>query len=177
MKKTNNKGFSLVELIVVVAIMAVLMVVLAPQYLRYVERTRLQKDNSTIAEIANACKLAMADSYIASKTPSGTIVTLKATDDKTNVKVEFVSGVTAATGGDATALAKELEGVFGAEFETESNTYKESKTDIVLKIIVEPNGSAKVDVVGFIEAVDATASTGDTNGNGTQDKGEIIKQF
>ena len=36
----NNKGFSLVELIVVVAIMAVLVGVLAPAYLRYVEKTR-----------------------------------------------------------------------------------------------------------------------------------------
>ena len=32
MKKMNNKGFSLVELIIVIAIMAVLIVVLAPQF-------------------------------------------------------------------------------------------------------------------------------------------------
>lgn len=31
-KKMNNKGFSLVELIIVIAIMAVLMVVLAPSF-------------------------------------------------------------------------------------------------------------------------------------------------
>lgn len=42
LKKTNNKGFSLVELIVVVAIMAVLVGVLAPAYLRYVEKARQQ---------------------------------------------------------------------------------------------------------------------------------------
>lgn len=39
-KKLNNKGFSLVELIIVIAIMAVLIGVLAPQYLKYVERSR-----------------------------------------------------------------------------------------------------------------------------------------
>ena len=61
MKKTNNKGFSLVELIVVIAIMAVLMVVIAPQLLRYVDKTRIQRDNSAIAEIANAAKIAMAE--------------------------------------------------------------------------------------------------------------------
>ena len=38
----NNKGFSLIELIVVVAIMAVLVGVLAPAYLRYVEKARRQ---------------------------------------------------------------------------------------------------------------------------------------
>ena len=42
MMKKNNKGFSLVELIVVVAIMAVLVGVLAPAYLGYVEKARRQ---------------------------------------------------------------------------------------------------------------------------------------
>ena len=41
-RQKNNKGFSLVELIVVVAIMAVLVGVLAPAYLRYVEKARRQ---------------------------------------------------------------------------------------------------------------------------------------
>ena len=40
--RKNNKGFSLIELIVVVAIMAVLVGVLAPAYLRYVEKARRQ---------------------------------------------------------------------------------------------------------------------------------------
>ena len=54
--KKNNKGFSLVELIIVIAIMAVLMAVLAPQFLRYIERSRLQSDNTAIGEIANALR-------------------------------------------------------------------------------------------------------------------------
>ena len=33
----NNKGFSLIELIVVIAIMAILVSVLAPQFMKYVE--------------------------------------------------------------------------------------------------------------------------------------------
>ena len=59
--RKNNKGFSLVELIVVVAIMAVLVGVLAPAYLRYVEKSRIQKDDSAIAEVIEAAKIAAAE--------------------------------------------------------------------------------------------------------------------
>lgn len=61
MKKTNNKGFSLVELIIVIAIMAVLIAVLAPQFIRYVERSRYQKDASAVGELENALKVACSD--------------------------------------------------------------------------------------------------------------------
>lgn len=52
MKKENmnNKGFSLVELIIVIAIMAILIVVLAPQYLKYVEKSRVSSDQTTVVE-------------------------------------------------------------------------------------------------------------------------------
>ena len=56
-KKLNNKGFSLVELIIVIAIMAVLIGVLAPQYLRYVERSRVATDQDNIAAIESACQV------------------------------------------------------------------------------------------------------------------------
>ncbi|MDD6638587.1 MAG: type II secretion system protein [Lachnospiraceae bacterium] len=64
MKKKNNKGFSLVELIVVIAIMAVLMVVLAPAMLRYVEKTRIQKDESAVSEVINAVNIALSEEAI-----------------------------------------------------------------------------------------------------------------
>jgi len=37
MKKRNNKGFSLIELVIVITIMVILTALLAPQLLRYVE--------------------------------------------------------------------------------------------------------------------------------------------
>lgn len=38
--KKNNKGFSLVELIIVIAIMVALVAMLAPQFVKYVQRSR-----------------------------------------------------------------------------------------------------------------------------------------
>lgn len=69
-KSLTNKGFSLVELIIVVAIMAVLIGVLAPQYLRYVEKTRLQKDNTSISEVANVLKISSAEEKVISSFPT-----------------------------------------------------------------------------------------------------------
>lgn len=59
--KMNNKGFSLVELIIVIAIMAILIVVLAPQYLRYVERSRNSTDMQNATEIVTAIQIYAAD--------------------------------------------------------------------------------------------------------------------
>jgi type IV pilus assembly protein PilA len=62
--QNENKGFSLVELIIVIAIMAVLMAVLAPALLQYVEKSRAQKDDSAMGEVANAVLIAMSDQNI-----------------------------------------------------------------------------------------------------------------
>ena len=62
--KNATKGFSLVELIVVIAIMAVMAAVLAPALLGYVERSRAQKDNSAMDEVSNAITLSLADADV-----------------------------------------------------------------------------------------------------------------
>lgn len=60
-KKMNNKGFSLVELIVVIAIMAVLVGVLAPQFIKYVEKSRESTDITNLDSIKTVVESYFAD--------------------------------------------------------------------------------------------------------------------
>lgn len=61
MKKMNNKGFSLVELIIVIAIMAILVGVLAPQFVKYVEQSRESSDLQAVEECKTAIETYVAD--------------------------------------------------------------------------------------------------------------------
>ena len=61
MKKMNNKGFSLVELIVVVLIMAIIAVALAPQVMKWVENSRISTDATNYESMVENLQLAIAD--------------------------------------------------------------------------------------------------------------------
>lgn len=58
-EKLGNKGFSLVELIVVIAIMAVLVGVLAPTLIRNVEKSRESSDLQTLDSIRGSVTTAL----------------------------------------------------------------------------------------------------------------------
>ena len=66
--KKNNKGFSLVELIVVIAIMAVLVGVLAPTLIGNIEKSRESKDLQNLDSIRQAVVTAMSDENVYSST-------------------------------------------------------------------------------------------------------------
>lgn len=73
-KRLGNKGFSLVELIVVIAIMAILVAVLAPTLLSKIEESREGTDYSALGELKTAVEEAVLGSetiYNAVKTDMG----------------------------------------------------------------------------------------------------------
>jgi type IV pilus assembly protein PilA len=74
-RKIGNKGFSLVELIIVIAIMAVLVAILAPQYLKYVEKSRKAADDNYLSEVKHAAIVSLADETIYTAMGTGATVT------------------------------------------------------------------------------------------------------
>jgi type IV pilus assembly protein PilA len=81
MKKTNkkglalrsaNQGFSLVELIIVIAIMAILAAALAPQLMKYIDKSRKSSDDSTAGSIKNSVNAALSDDDVYKECKGGT---------------------------------------------------------------------------------------------------------
>lgn len=145
-KSLTNKGFSLVELIIVVAIMAVLIGVLAPQYLRYVEKTRLQRDNTSMSDFANVAKIACTEEGVNTAIPAA------------GAKFQFdaTTGVLQLSG--ESALDNEVKKTVDiADVKLTSNTYKGADPTITVK--VDSNGIVSVECDKWINAPGETATT------------------
>lgn len=98
-KKLGNKGFSLVELIVVIAIMAVLVGVLAPTLIKNIEKSREAKDAQNVEQIKSACEVALQNETVYQNTVGSSDVVL----------VEFSSDIASVIGGSD--FSSELDGI------------------------------------------------------------------
>ena len=100
-KKKDNKGFTLVELVIVIAILAILVGILAPQYTKYVEKSRKSADVNNMDEIIRAIEVYYVDQGADSKLTDSTTITITMNADKKSVVT-----VSAQTGSTTTDLTK-----------------------------------------------------------------------
>ena len=74
MKKMNNKGFSLIELIIVIAIMAILVAIIAPNLTKYLGKSKTKTDQKNLDEVKQQVQNAISDASTDEVTvPTGTI--------------------------------------------------------------------------------------------------------
>ena len=93
--RKDNKGFSLVELIVVVLIMAIIAVALAPQVLRWVDNARKANDLQLMGTIMTACDVALTNEEANAWAKAYTVkVTCTTSNSGLSVSKEAVSGKT-----------------------------------------------------------------------------------
>lgn len=89
-KKKDNKGFTLVELVIVVAILAILVGLLAPQYTKYVEKSRKSADASNLEEIVKELQVVASDPQYS--VPAGTFTIIMSHTTGTEIKLTDTSG-------------------------------------------------------------------------------------
>jgi len=72
-KMKNRKGFTLIELIVVLAVLAIIMAIAVPRFIGVQEKAKVNADISTKEMVTKAAEL-----YFASTTSASTTVTVEA---------------------------------------------------------------------------------------------------
>ena len=115
MKKMNNKGFSLIELIIVIAIMAILVAIIAPNLTKYLGKSKKSTDKKNADEITD----------------------VKGTDTVTGGSVSLDTSKPHGTG------ATNFEGVVSNALDSDTNTKSKvdsSKTSI--EVVVSGSDSA-----------------------------------
>ncbi len=141
MKKTNKKGFTLAELLIVIAIIAVLIAIAIPTFSGALRNAKLQTDH---ANIRNAYAMVMAANLLG-EDPEG------ATNKSTTYEFQK-DGTIAAEGGSPytlqvtakTASPDECAASIVCKGVTDTNTHKETA-----KILIKYDNTKKEWTVGF----------------------------
>lgn len=134
MKKLNNKGFSLVELIIVIAIMAILVGVVGTQVIPYLESSRKAKD----IQILSAWNTAAMSAYSSAAASLDSTAVYKITIN--DASAGSVSGGATAEQNALKAQFEALSGVTGLNYDFGTKMESKAGKDIQ-KVEITINGS------------------------------------
>jgi prepilin-type N-terminal cleavage/methylation domain-containing protein len=156
MKKHNNKGFSLIELIIAIAILVILTGMLAPQFMRYIEKSREAKDMQTLDTVYEAVQAAMTEEAVYDE-----VIDAATTNGATSVTY-LVNDID-----DSTALGAELKASLG----TLSDVALVSKAASGGKVCVKIAFTAATSSTSA--GIDITAYCGDSTATGYTQTGTL----
>lgn len=140
----KNKGFSLVELIIVIAIMAILVGVMAPQLIKYIEKSKVSSDTQLAGTVQTALVTALADPQV---------------NDATTYNTEFTALTSAGDVSVAlnqTAIGSAMKENLGVTGQTElSSSLKSFNASSIGVQVIDANS-----VSVWLPATDASGSKG-----------------
>lgn len=150
--KKSNKGFSLVELIIVIAIMAILAAAIAPALIRYIDKSRKADDIQFFGQIQSAASAALAneDAY-------------SAVADNLGTSTPVWSGSFDGTGvvkndGTGNAFVSEVNSTIGTGNKLKYTKGAKKTTTKSIAVVIDTDEKVHVSV-GGIEVIPTVATT------------------
>lgn len=157
LRKKNNKGFSLVELIIVIAIMAILVGVVGTQVLPYMDKSREAKDFQLVSSVCTAATTAFAENADTVGSTDFDLIYTAAADPTTHTDVtadiKQLLGVASGTftfrgyfgdttAGSAVATATQLDSKVGKTAQSFKISYDASEGQITVQLYADAAATA-----------------------------------
>ena len=134
--RKDNKGFSLVELIIVIAIMVALVAMLAPQFVKYVQRSRDAVVSSAAEDVLATAKSEFALTHLTFGTGDEHKIVIQVNNSSKTLEVTL-TGLNYHEAPDGT-----LSGENGFQSQCGIDTQKKTQSTVQYTIVITDNGGS-----------------------------------